>query len=48
MNDIVNTFGNDYETNDDYVANYIESTFPYCFQNKDDQNVVQTCCAEIL
>jgi len=38
MNDIVNTFGDDYETNDNHVANYIETAFPYCLQYKDKQS----------
>jgi len=48
MNNIINTFSNDYKTNDDYVANYIETAFPYCLQNKDGLGVSQTCCSEIL
>jgi len=44
MDDIVNTFGNNYDCNDEYVANYMERTFPYCFRSHDKYS--QTCCSE--
>ena len=44
MESLLRPFGNDLKANDNYVYEYIQTSFPYCFYHTCTR---QTCCAEL-